>query len=213
MTPDRTAIPASSNCTTWLRSSARTSWPGRVRMRMAISFAITPVGTHKAASKPRRAATTSCRRATVGSSPYTSSPTSASAMARRMAGVGRVTVSERRSTRAGGGTSKATGRAPKVSTRGPPVDGDRQDDAPQAGEQREVVDDLEPSRDDERQAEGSVGQGDPGQGGRHGLREAAHGGGEAGGGSALVRRHQRHRERLPGGHVHLRKEVAAEKGH
>ena len=40
----------------------------------------------------------SCRRLTVGSSPYWSSPTSASAMARRMAGVGRVTVSERRST-------------------------------------------------------------------------------------------------------------------
>ena len=35
---------------------------------------------------------------TVGSSPQTSSPTSASAIARRISGVGRVTVSERRST-------------------------------------------------------------------------------------------------------------------
>src|SRR3954470_13599070 len=34
----------------------------------------------------------------MGSSPYTSSPTSASAMARRISGVGLVTVSERRST-------------------------------------------------------------------------------------------------------------------
>ena len=37
-------------------------------------------------------------RLTVGSSPYTSSPTSASAIARRISGVGVVTVSERRST-------------------------------------------------------------------------------------------------------------------
>ena len=40
----------------------------------------------------------SSSRFTVGSSPYQSSPTSASAMARRISGVGRVTVSERRST-------------------------------------------------------------------------------------------------------------------
>ena len=45
---------------------------------------------------------TASSRLTVGSSPKTSSPTSASAMARRMAGVGRVTVSERRSITASG---------------------------------------------------------------------------------------------------------------
>jgi hypothetical protein len=38
-----------------------------------------------------------CRRLVLGSSPYWSSPTGASAMAARMASVGRVTVSERRS--------------------------------------------------------------------------------------------------------------------
>ena len=41
------------------------------------------------------------RAMTVGSSPKTSSPTSASAMARRIAGVGLVTVSERRSMKSG----------------------------------------------------------------------------------------------------------------
>src|SRR5690606_12982636 len=40
----------------------------------------------------------SCNALTVGSSPYTSSPTSAASIAARIAGVGRVTVSLRRST-------------------------------------------------------------------------------------------------------------------
>src|SRR5262245_25538012 len=44
------------------------------------------------------AAAASSRRRTVGSSRYTSSPTSAEAIARRIAGVGFVTVSLRRST-------------------------------------------------------------------------------------------------------------------
>src|SRR5215470_3425721 len=46
---------------------------------------------------PSSSATRACRRLTVGSSPKTSSPTSARAIASRIAGVGRVTVSERRS--------------------------------------------------------------------------------------------------------------------
>src|SRR4029453_19084416 len=50
-----------------------------------------------AASLPVTSAHRSWSRLTVGSSPYQSSPTSASAMAVRMAGVGRVTVSDRRS--------------------------------------------------------------------------------------------------------------------
>src|SRR6476646_9074787 len=98
-----------------------------------------------------------------------------------MAGVGRVTVSERRST-TGGGTPKATGRAARVSTRGPPVDRDRQRDAAEAGEEREVVDDLEPAGKEERQAEGGVGESDPRQHRGHGLGEPAHGRGETGGG-------------------------------
>src|SRR5947199_5345052 len=65
-----------------------------------------PVGTNSAASFPRISAARSSRRFTVGSSPYTSSPTSASAMARRISGVGLVTVSERRSTST---TAHATG--------------------------------------------------------------------------------------------------------
>src|SRR5262249_2625153 len=58
-----------------------------------------PDGTNKAASLPRRAATRSWSRWTVGSSSKTSSPTSAACMAARMAGVGLVTVSLRRSIR------------------------------------------------------------------------------------------------------------------
>src|SRR5262245_11214984 len=56
-----------------------------------------PEGTKSAASLPRISAARSCRRLTVGSSRWTSSPTSASAIARRMARVGLVTVSLRRS--------------------------------------------------------------------------------------------------------------------
>src|SRR2546427_52199 len=61
-----------------------------------------PVGTNSAASLPKISAARFSSRLTVGSSPYTSSPTSASAMARRIAAVGRVTVSDRRSTKPSG---------------------------------------------------------------------------------------------------------------
>src|SRR6266850_516636 len=57
-----------------------------------------PEGKKSASSKPKISAARACSRFTVGSSPKTSSPSSASSIARRMAGVGRVTVSERRST-------------------------------------------------------------------------------------------------------------------
>src|SRR5580700_2338774 len=57
-----------------------------------------PVGTNKAASFPKISAARFSNRFTVGSSPYTSSPTSASAIARRISTVGRVTVSLRKST-------------------------------------------------------------------------------------------------------------------
>src|SRR5687768_1952224 len=81
----------------WPRSSMTTSSPGRVWSLTAIWLPIEPVGTKSAASFSKSSAARSCRRLTVGSSPYTSSPTSASAIARRMAGVGLVTVSLRRS--------------------------------------------------------------------------------------------------------------------
>src|SRR5271166_1926425 len=56
-----------------------------------------PLGTNNAASRPKISAARLSSRLMVGSSAYTSSPTSASNMARRMAGEGLVTVSLRRS--------------------------------------------------------------------------------------------------------------------
>src|SRR4051794_9732070 len=65
---------------------------------MPIWLPMVPDGTNSAASWPISPATRSSSARIVGSSRYTSSPTSASAMARRIAAVGRVTVSDRRST-------------------------------------------------------------------------------------------------------------------
>ncbi len=78
----------------WARDSHSTSWPGPTSDASASTLAIDPVGVNSAASLPNRPATRSCSACTVGSSSYTSSPTSASAMARRIAGVGRVRVSD-----------------------------------------------------------------------------------------------------------------------
>src|SRR3990172_8899031 len=66
----------------WLISAARFDW--------------VPLGKKSAPPRPKSAAVRSCSRSTVGSSPKTSSPTSAAAMAARIAGPGRVTVSLRR---------------------------------------------------------------------------------------------------------------------
>ena len=65
--------------------------------RSAIWFAIVAVGTNTASSCPSSAAPRSSSAMTVGSSRFCSSPTTASAIAARMAAVGWVTVSERRS--------------------------------------------------------------------------------------------------------------------
>ena len=75
-----------------------TSSPGRQCSSSAIWLAIVPLGTNSAASLPRSSAARSSSARAVGSSPHTSSPTSAAAIASRIAGVGRVTVSDRRST-------------------------------------------------------------------------------------------------------------------
>ncbi len=72
------------------------TWAG-CSERAEIRFPIEPEGTYTAASLPSIAATSASSAITVGSSPQTSSPTSASAIARRISGVGRVTVSERKS--------------------------------------------------------------------------------------------------------------------
>src|SRR5919201_4512022 len=84
--------------TTWASASQSSSSPGGTLSCTAIWFAIEPVGVNSAASCPNSAATSACNALTVGSSPYTSSPTSAAAIAARMAGVGLVTVSDRRYT-------------------------------------------------------------------------------------------------------------------
>src|SRR5882672_2849165 len=92
------AAPAPDSCQTMCVSwPSTTSSPGRVRILSAIWFAIVPLGRKTAASLPSKSAMLCCKRLTEGSSPYWSSPTSASAMARRMPGEGLVTVSERRS--------------------------------------------------------------------------------------------------------------------
>ncbi len=62
-----------------------------------------PLGTNRAASLPAMSAASCWRRLTVGSSLYTSSPTSAVAMAARISAVGRVTVSLRMSMMRGAG--------------------------------------------------------------------------------------------------------------
>jgi hypothetical protein len=78
-------------------ASHSTSCPGWTKDATASTLAIDPVGVNSASSFPNRSATRCWSSTTVGSSPYTSSPTSAAAMARRIAEVGRVSVSERRS--------------------------------------------------------------------------------------------------------------------
>ena len=87
-----------SNATTCWERPATTAVPGTPSTRSAIWLPIVPDGTKTAASLPTRSAKVCSRRLTVGSSPEPSSPTSASAIARRIAADGLVTVSERRST-------------------------------------------------------------------------------------------------------------------
>src|SRR4051812_9148895 len=81
-------------CASWptITSSPRAQW-----LISAARFDCVPEGKKRPASMPNRSAHASCRRFTVGSSANTSSPTSARAIASRMAGEGCVTVSLRRS--------------------------------------------------------------------------------------------------------------------
>src|SRR5262245_56278397 len=81
----------------WQVASQNNSSPGCVWAFTAIWFDIVPEGTYSAASLPKYAATLSCNSWTVGSSLKTSSPTSAAAINARIAGVGLVTVSLRKS--------------------------------------------------------------------------------------------------------------------
>src|SRR5436190_3325920 len=102
--PESTAEVVISIVPTWASASHTTRCPApATNERSPIWFAIAPVGTKSAASLPVISAARSWRRFTVASSPYQSSPTSAEAIARRIASEGLVTVSERRSIGAGTG--------------------------------------------------------------------------------------------------------------
>ena len=86
--------------------------PGLAWSFSAIWFAIVAVGTKIAASWPSSVATRSCNALTDGSSRFCSSPTAASAIARRIPSVGFVAVSERRSITGGDATVSAHGHRP-----------------------------------------------------------------------------------------------------
>ena len=101
-TPELAAEAPASCQTVWLSRLTITSSPGRVKTRNATWFAIVPLGSQSAASFPRSSAVRSWRRLMVGSSPNSSLPTGAAAMAARIAADGSVTVSERRSMEAAG---------------------------------------------------------------------------------------------------------------
>jgi hypothetical protein len=93
--PDSAAgPPASAMIGCDVRCSRASSPPGRTCSRKAISLHIVPLGRKTAASKPSSSATRAHRTFTVGSAKDCSSPTSAAAIAARMAAVGRVWVSE-----------------------------------------------------------------------------------------------------------------------
>ena len=87
-TPELAAEPPVSCQTAWLSRLTITSSPGRVRTRSATWFAIVPLGSQSAASFPSNSAVRSWRRLMVGSSPNSSLPTEAAAMAARIAADG-----------------------------------------------------------------------------------------------------------------------------
>src|SRR5690606_25866566 len=93
MTPDTMPAPPDSTRRTWEAPSASRTSPGSVFSLVATRLHIVPLGRNSAASLPSRAAQRSSRRLTVGSLPRRSSPTSAAAIAARMAALGRVSVS------------------------------------------------------------------------------------------------------------------------
>jgi len=95
--PALAAVPPTSYHTMCAVSSHTTSSPGRPSTVSATWLHIVPEGMNTAASLPSSAATRSHRALTVGSSNAASSPQSAFAIACRMAGVGRVLVSDPKS--------------------------------------------------------------------------------------------------------------------
>src|SRR5580765_2034627 len=106
-----TAAPATSLLKMWESRSRTTSWPVCVWLTTAMRLPIVPEATKRPAALPSRSAASASSRLTVGSSSQTSSPTWARAMASRISGVGRVSVSERRSTMSCTGLSLVAGDA------------------------------------------------------------------------------------------------------
>ena len=96
-TPPKAAAPPTSYQKIWDSLPKIISLPCCVWIRTAIRLLIVPLAVKRAASLPIFCAAMTSRRLTVGSSPKTSSPTAASNIACRMASVGWVTVSLRRS--------------------------------------------------------------------------------------------------------------------
>ena len=86
--------PASALIGCEIRCRYASSPPARMCSRKPIALHIVPEGRKTAASKPSSSATRSQSALTVGSPKCCSSPTSASAIARRISAVGRVWVSE-----------------------------------------------------------------------------------------------------------------------
>ena len=97
--PTTTAWPPASSKTVCDSASAMISPPRGTWAIRLTRLPIVPLATKRPASLPVSSAARSSRAMTVGSSPKTSSPSSASAIARRISGEGCVTVSERRSRR------------------------------------------------------------------------------------------------------------------
>ena len=95
--PAITAWPAPSLLNVWMAAGPMISPPRGTWAMSPTRLPIVPLATSSPASAPSSSADRSSSALTVGSSPKTSSPTSASAIARRMAGEGSVTVSDRRS--------------------------------------------------------------------------------------------------------------------
>jgi hypothetical protein len=96
-TPPSADAPPASLRTTWFDCPTIISSPRWQWVRVAVRLPIVPLATNSAASLPSRSAASASSALTVGSSPYTSSPTSARAIASRISGVGQLTVSLRRS--------------------------------------------------------------------------------------------------------------------
>ena len=98
VTPARAERPPASPRFIWVFRPTMTESPRAHWERMATMLPWVPLVTRTASSLPSRSAAIASSRFTVGSSPSSASPSSASAIATRISVLGRVLVSLRRST-------------------------------------------------------------------------------------------------------------------